>query len=203
MNDSHKKIIVEDPDGYFREEYTVVSDSIKDGMYLKYFSNGKLYDSCNYKNGILEGERKIFSDKGYVEIQETYKNGILEGPYLVYHPNGNIKIKQTFTNNVLSDFSYRYYSDGVLKEKVTIVDGLENGPFDEYYPNGNLHWKGQYLNGDYEQDTLYEYNTSGELMKKLLCNKGICNTVWTLEEGLKVLDKKIKIADSLIQKSIE
>lgn len=203
INDGHKKIIVEDPDGYYREEYTVIDDSIKDGMYLKYFSNGKLSDSSYYRYDTLEGIRKIFSDKGYVEILETYKKGILDGPYLVYHPNGNIKIKQTFIKNELSDYSFRYYPNGVLLEKVKIENGIENGPFEEYHPNGKIHWKGYYEEGDTEQDTLYEFDLTGDLIRKLFCKRGVCNTIWTMKDGYIKSDNKIKINDSLIYQSID
>ena len=208
INDGHKKIIVEDPNGYFREEFIVINDSIKDGVYLKYFGNGVLWDSCVYKNDTLQGVRKLFTDKGKLEIKENYKDGVLQGEYVVYFPNGKIKLLQYYKNNVMQDTSYAYYDNGTLKEKVTFKDGLENGPFIEYYKNGGVHWKGTYFNGDNEQDTLYEYSDKGELIKKMLCNRGVCFTIWTKDKGdikpdTEIIKKEmIEMTDDLINKSL-
>lgn len=196
--DNHKEVIVKDPSGFFTEKYSVINDSIKDGVYQMFYSNGKLIDSCFYKNDTLQGIRKMFSEKGYLEILETYKNGVLDGDYIVYYPNGNIKFKQTFINNVLSDYSYGYYDDGTLKEKVLFKNGDENGAFEEYYSSGSIHWRGQYLNGDNEQDTLYEYSESGELSKKLFCKKGVCFTVWVKGKGFVKHDSSIILSDMLL-----
>ena len=174
----HKKVIVKDASGFFKEEFTVIDDSIKDGTYKKYYGNGILWDSCYYKNDTLQGQRKIYDNNGNLEIIENYKDGVLDGEYLVFYPDGQIKIRQFFKDNVLSDTSYVYYKNGVLKEKVCMADNKENGPFEEYYESGVLHWKGRYLDGDNEQDTLYEYDRNGILIRKMLCDKGICHTIW-------------------------
>ncbi len=198
INDGHKKIIVQDPNGFFREEYIVINDSVKDGVYLKFYGNGVLWDSCFYKNDTLQGIRKLFSDKGYLEIKENYKNGVLNGEYLVYYPNGKIKLRQYFDDGTMQDTSFAYYENGHIKEKVTFKYGLENGPFTEYYKNGKIHWKGTYLDGDNEQDTLYEYSEQGELLKKMMCYKGICFTIWTKEKGIIKRDKK-EILNDIIE----
>ncbi|MBK7093540.1 MAG: hypothetical protein IPH57_00170 [Saprospiraceae bacterium] len=44
----------------------------------------------------------------------------------------------------------------------------ENGSFEDFYENGKIHWKGTYLNGDNEHDTLYEYDDTGILLKDVL-----------------------------------
>jgi len=195
--DNHKQVIVKDPDGYYTEKYFVLDDSIKDGIYLKFYASGNLSDSCYYKNDTIQGIKHIYSDKGYLEIQETYLNGVLNGDYKVFYPNGQVKLKQTFKDDVLTGYSYAYYDNGVLKEKVLLKNGIENGPFEEYYKSGKMHWKGTYLNGENEQDTLYEYDLSGEIKRKLFCNKGVCFTVWTKEKGFVKHDSKAKISAGL------
>jgi len=196
--DNHKQVIVKDPDGYYTEKYFVIDDSIKDGIYLKFYADGKLSDSCYYKNDTIQGIKHIFSDKGYLEIQETYKNGILDGEYKVFYPNGKVKLKQTFKDNVLTGLSYAYYDNGNLKEKVLLKNGIENGAFEEFYKSGKIHWKGTYLNGENEQDTLYEYDLTGEVKRKLFCRKGVCYTVWTKDKGFVKNDSNVIIGDELL-----
>ncbi|MEZ4906094.1 MAG: hypothetical protein R2771_00200 [Saprospiraceae bacterium] len=178
----HKKIVYEQPDGFYRERYYINKvDSLKDGLYLKYFPNGTLWDSCTYKMGKLDGERKVFSTEGFMEVVENYKDGVFDGDYKVFYPNGQLKLLQNIKDGMIQGFSYSYYQSGDIKEKVTMKDNEENGPFEEYYENGTIHWKGQYLGGDYEQDSLYEYNDKGELIKKMFCNAGVCETIWKSE----------------------
>ncbi|MGE5355284.1 MAG: toxin-antitoxin system YwqK family antitoxin [Deltaproteobacteria bacterium] len=182
FNNKHKKVVVQHPDGYYREVYFVINDSIKDGSYQKFFPDGKLWDSCYYKNDTLHGKRKIFSNKGFLEIQENYNNGILDGDYFLFYPDGKVKLKQTLINGAIEGFSYGYYPSGAIKEKVKMVKNEENGSFEEYHENGKIHWKGTYLNGNNEQDTLYEYNTEGTLIKKMFCQNGVCSTLWSIDK---------------------
>ncbi len=197
VTDDHKQVIVKDPDGFYTEKYFVINDSIKDGIYLKFFANGQLSDSCFYRNDTIVGVRWIYSSDGYLEIEENYNKGILQGNYLVFYPNGNLKLKQTFVNNELNGISYSYYNNGMLKEKVLIINGVENGAFEEFYPSGKIRWRGTYLNGENEQDTLYEFDLNGHLKRKLFCNKGVCNTVWLREEG-QLNKKQVEVWDARI-----
>jgi antitoxin component YwqK of YwqJK toxin-antitoxin module len=178
-----KKIVTVHPDGYYKEVYQVINDSIKDGPYLKYFENGVLADSCHFVNDTIHGLRKIFNAAGQLEIEETYDKGVFHGTYKTYYPNGQVKKVQNYVQNQIQGEVRQYYEDGTLMAIVQFVENLENGPFTEYHPNGHLHWEGYYLGGDFEQDTLKEYNFQGELVRKLYCEEGICQTVWTPEKG--------------------
>lgn len=71
-----------------------------------------------------------------------------------------------------------YYETGELKEEVSFVDNNENGPFKEYHKNGKTKYEGTYKDGDHEEGEMKVYNEDGEIIKKLDCKKGICNTVW-------------------------
>ncbi len=202
-HDKHRKIVVEDSGGVFREEYYVINDTIKDGKYLRFFVGGKLSDSCNYKMGKLDGIRKLYSDDGNLEIVETYKNGKLNGDYIVYYPNGKVKIKQKFVDNKIQGISYKYFLNGNMQEEVTMKNGMENGAFKEYYDNGNLHWKGFFVEGPNEQDTLYEYSKNGDLIRKLFCKIGYCRTVWRIKEGYVKLDPKLQMDDYKLKKIVD
>lgn len=170
--------MVETKEGNKTERYTVDDQGRRHGEYRKYFGDDLLVEECAYQNGLLHGTRKIYGKTGNLEITETYVNDILHGPYKVYHDNGNINTEGDYTQGVMSGVWKRYYPDNTLLEEVTYADNEENGPFTEYHPNGNLKAKGTYLRGDFEQDSLYLYNESGALVKKMFCNKGICNTIW-------------------------
>lgn len=63
-------------------------------------------------------------------------------------------------------------------EEVMFADNEENGPFTEYHKNGSLKAEGNYLNGDNEHGLLKLYNEEGELVRKMQCDSGICQTTW-------------------------
>jgi len=177
------------PEGYYKEVYEINDDSIKHGKYLKYFQNGVLSDSCDYINGEIHGSRKIFTETGNLEINETYDQGNFHGPYTTFYNNGQNKKIQNYLDNKIQGEVKEFFENGNLKALIQFIDNLENGPFQEYYENGNIHWEGYYQNGDFEQDTLKEYNVEGEIIRKLLCDKGVCQTVWTPEKGYRKAEK--------------
>lgn len=176
-------MVIIHPDGFYKEVYHVIDDSIKDGSYLKYYSNDVLADSCQYVADQIHGTRKIYDPEGILEIEETYVNGQFHGPYKTFYPNGQVKKIQQYIDNKIQGKVTQYFPNGSLKAEVVFIDNLENGPFSEYHENGNLHWEGFYQGGDNEQDTLKEYDQTGILIRKLYCENGICQTVWTPEKG--------------------
>ena len=182
---NNSKVVVMHPDGYYKEVYHVKDDSIRHGMYQRFYANGVLADSCNFRDNLVNGQRKLFSENGILEIQETYVDGIFEGPYTTYFLNGQLKKIQIYKNDQIQGEVKEYYEDGKLKAITQFLDNMENGAFQEYYENGNLHWEGFYQGGDFEQDTLKEFNSDGLLIRKLFCEQGICQTAWTLENGYK------------------
>jgi antitoxin component YwqK of YwqJK toxin-antitoxin module len=52
----------------------------------------------NYKNGKLEGVRKVFYNSGRIAEETTYKNGIKDGSYKNYAENGVI-LEESFYKN--------------------------------------------------------------------------------------------------------
>ena len=126
---------------------------LKDGFYEKFDDQGKPLESAHYKEGKLNGERKLY-EKGFIYSLENYTL------------TGIMKI---------------YYPDGKIKEVVTMVENEENGPFQEYYQNGKIKANGFYKNGPYEEGLLNLFDSTGTLIKKMNCKEGICTTTWTLE----------------------
>lgn len=178
-----KKITIEHPDGFFKEVYHINKDSILHGPYIKYYQNGIIADSCEFFNGHIHGTRKLYTEEGILEIEESYVNGNFEGPYITYYSNGQIKKQQQYVNNMIQGQVNQYYPSGKIKAIIEFVDSYENGPFTEYYENGNMHWQGFYQGGDFEQDTLKEFDENGSLKRKLFCEAGVCQTIWTPEKG--------------------
>ncbi|HRX29151.1 MAG TPA: toxin-antitoxin system YwqK family antitoxin [Saprospiraceae bacterium] len=169
-------------DGTLKESYHVLNDSIKNGEYKSYNEGGSIFEISNYQNGSLEGLRQIYLPSGTLDIEEQYRNGVIHGEYKRYYESGQIKILAHYVDGVLSGEFFKYFPNGVIQEKVTMANNEENGPFEEFYPNGKLKWKGQYLNGDNEYGLLENYDSTGVLIKKMMCDSlRICKTIWQLD----------------------
>ncbi|MGK0313974.1 MAG: antitoxin component YwqK of YwqJK toxin-antitoxin module [Saprospiraceae bacterium] len=164
------------------EEYQYTGDSLKHGWYKTYSPEGVLTEKSNYINGKLDGERKIFTSDGQLEVIEQYDMDALNGGFKTYHSNGNVKLEGLYTGNVLAGIVKGYYPTGELMEEVMFEENMEQGPFKEYHTNGKLKWEGTYRKGDKEFGLLKEFNEQGELIKKMLCDSNaICTTTWKID----------------------
>lgn len=177
-----KTIITQYESGEKYEEYQYTGDSLKHGWYKSYSPGGILIEESTYVDGKLDGPRRIFTDKGELEVTEHYSMDALEGTFKTYHTNGKVKLEGVYTENVLSGIVKGYYPTGELMEEVMFEDNQEQGPFKEYHKNGNLKWQGTYRNGDKEFGLLQEYDEEGQLIRKMMCDdNAICTTTWTID----------------------
>lgn len=184
-NDLQRIVNVSD---YNQEIYFIDSDSVRQDRYVELTVDGKdTISQAFYKNGKLNGERKIYGTNGKLTTIENYQDGEYHGPELTFYPNGKVNTKGNFTNGILDSMFYVYYETGVLKEKVSMRNNVENGPFEEYYETGELHWEGSFIDGPNEVGLLLEYDLGGQIIKKMNCGKYrgeyICQTIWEKEKG--------------------
>ena len=87
-----------------------------------------------------------------------------------------------YINNQIEGVWFKYYPTGELMEEVHFSKNLENGPFKEYYKNGQLSVEGHYKDGDNEHGELKFYSEDGAHIKTMDCDRGMCRTIWKLEE---------------------
>lgn len=169
--------------GQVMEVFHLNANGEKHGEYISYYEDGITYEISAYTNGTLTGTRKLHYPDGNLELEETYnEKGELNGPYVTYYKNGQVMVKKNYKNNILEGEVTVYYENGQLKEKVLFTNNQENGPFTEYFQNGKIQWKGTYLNGPNEFGELEEYDSTGILIKKMLCDSlAICRSTWKIE----------------------
>lgn len=172
-------------DGTVKEIYTINKEGLKDGMFKQYRKDGSLLEESEYEDDKLSGTRKMyFPDGKQVEIEELYKDDVMVGKHVVYYPNGAKLIESNFVDGKMTGILTKYFEDGNIMEVVTFEDNVEQGPFKEYYANGQVQWDGNYLNGDKEFGLLTQFDESGQLIKKMMCDSlGVCQTIWTPEKG--------------------
>ncbi len=142
---------------------------IKHGAYSSYFENGNIQEKSNYKNGALDGERRIFNAEGKLIITEHHSNGNYEGLYKSYFPDGTIESEGLYRENKMTGTWKFYYQDppGQIKEAVTFKNNIENGPFIEYHENGIMAAEGVYVD-EQQHGEVKVYTKKGELHKRIL-----------------------------------
>ncbi|MEZ4948958.1 MAG: toxin-antitoxin system YwqK family antitoxin [Saprospiraceae bacterium] len=178
-SDEYETVEVKHENGTIAEQYTRRKvDFAKEGVYKKFDDQGNLLEEANYSNDTLDGLRVIYFANGKHQVEEHYVKGQFEGPFKSFHEDGNLKLEGVYENNKMTGPWKAYYENGQLKEIVQFEANQENGPFIEYYENGNLKAKGSYLEGDHEHGELELYDESGVLVRKMMCDKGICRTTW-------------------------
>jgi len=176
--------LIKDDQGRVIESYEVNEAGAKHGTYKAFNESGTQLEEAIYTEGKLDGYRRLYRDNGSIEIEEHYKQDVSHGPYTVYYESGAKEISTDYDNGKMNGILHRYYESGKVMEEVKMKDNEENGPFKEYYENGNIQWEGNYLNGENEVGLLMQYNESGVLTKKMLCDSlSICQTIWTKELG--------------------
>lgn len=173
---------VEHTDRGITERYTVDRDNRRHGIYQKWLHGDTLFETAHYMHGKLHQERTIYFKSGIPEIVEHYVDDTIHGPYKVFYETGALRAEGNYERGVMRGIWRQYYPDGGILEEVAFEDNLENGPFVEYYDNGNIKARGTYLEGDQEHDTLWLYNDLGILETIMLCDRGICNTIWKADE---------------------
>lgn len=162
------------------EVYDIGKSGEKDGSYESYYETGKIREKATFRQGQYSGERILYYENGQPEIIEPYDaDGQLNGMYKKYHENGVIHIEKPYVNNVIQGTLRVFYPSGQIKEEVAMENNMENGPFTEYFENGTVQWKGTYLNGDNEFGLLEEFDSLGQMIKRMKCDSlGICRTFW-------------------------
>jgi len=154
------------------------SDFAKQGFYEKFSPEGVKIEEATFENDTLDGKRIIFYENGNAQYIENYNHGQFEGAYLAYFENGKLKLEGNYENGAMKGEWKAYYDNSQLKEIVNFENNEENGPFVEYHENGKLKAEGSYLEGDKEHGELKLYDENGELMRRMMCDRGICSTVW-------------------------
>ena len=157
------------------------ADTVYHGPYQKTDSTGLLLERGNYADGDLHGIREILFPDGKVKIRERYAHGQITGLYEYYFPNGQVELKGFYIDGAMYGPWKKYNEQGKLLEVVTMIDNEEMGPFTEYYENGRIQVEGTYLHGPNEDGILNMFDETGELYKKMLCDSGICVTIWKKE----------------------
>ncbi len=109
--------------------------------------------------------KKQFYPNGNIEVEQTFKNGKLDGLRKIYYPDGKIYITEKFKNGVRVDFRDVYRSNGQLQQHVVYKNNLiakdisyQDTTEIAWWCNYQIHHHNDMLFGDKIHDTTYYIN---------------------------------------------
>lgn len=136
-------------------------NSRKQGIWKKFFPNGKTQSEIAYVNSRPNGFYKTYYDNGEVEEEGEWKNNKNTGKFIRKHSNGELAQEFVFNEKGKRDGTQKYfYEDGKLMIEAEIKDGKEE-KVKEYYPDGSLKSEKVFVDGvlDVANTKLYEPKT--------------------------------------------
>ncbi|MES2566403.1 MAG: hypothetical protein V4565_06025 [Bacteroidota bacterium] len=114
-------------------------DSLKQGVWKEFWSNGDLKSEVSYKNNKKQGlEINWFDEPDCVEKEAYYKDGMLDGPSISYTRKCKKSIFETFKGGVKDGLELEYYPNGHIKAEGKYKKGNLDGYYRVYDKNGNF-----------------------------------------------------------------
>ncbi len=107
-----------------------------DGIVTWYFENGNVMQTVNYKDNILNGERKNYHESGPLKSQYSYENANIEGDWVGYHENSKLSESGTFQSGKRNGEWKEYHKNGKLKGEGSYNDGKKSGVWTMFYYDG-------------------------------------------------------------------
>ena len=136
MTDDVYPVIYENSSGSMRDSISILERLIvtANGEEIDFsLSTGYSTVISNYRNGVLDGARYEFDDKGSLTSATEYNNGVKEGTEVKF-ANGIKTQEDVYRNGRKNGKSVSYYTDGSLKAEGTYVDNVRDNEWNWYYP---------------------------------------------------------------------
>lgn len=141
---------------------------LRDGPWIEYYEDGKLYAEGTYKSGLRIGKWKFYYRSGKLEQEGVFNNrGRYDGTWRWYYEGGNLLREEEYLDGERDGMLTEYSDSGMVVVQGEFVDGLEEGPwkFDMgdhlqagnyagglrqgewkyYFRNGNLSYNGSFV----------------------------------------------------------
>lgn len=134
-------------------------NNLKEGLWKKYWPNGKLKSEINYSFGKPEGEYSTYYENGQLEERANWINGKNVGKFNRFYDNGNPQQEFYFADNGKRNGIQKYYYDnGKMALEVSIVNGAEEGVMKRYNMDGSLKEESTFNAGTLKPGSIKEIN---------------------------------------------
>ena len=120
-----------------------------------------------YNNEIYNGKFIDYYYSGRIQGEGIFKNGKLEGLRKMYYQNGKLSLERYYTNSISNGLEKEYYEDGTLKQKGEFINGKEDGIWETFFPNGQVKQRTNLKNGIVDGESTIYYSTGKILSVEL------------------------------------
>jgi len=135
------------------------TNSMKTGVWIEYYQNGKKKSELTYVNNRPNGPAKMYHENGNLSEEGTWVGTRWTGPYKLYYEDGTPRQQFVYNNLGQRDGAQTYYHpNGKVAIEVNMKAGKEEGVKKEYNTNGELTTE-TYFNGgtiDVAKTKIYE-----------------------------------------------
>ncbi len=112
-------------------------DSLKQGVWKEFWTNGDLKTEVIYKNNKKQGLEIIwFDEPDCVQQESYYKDGMLDGPSIYYSKKCKKDFFENFKDGVKDGLELSYYHNGNIKAEGHFKKGKLNGYYKVYDKKG-------------------------------------------------------------------
>jgi antitoxin component YwqK of YwqJK toxin-antitoxin module len=123
-------------------------NNLKEGLWKRYWPNGKLKTEITYAQGHPQGWYRTYYDTGVTEEEGGWWNSRNTGYFKRWHTNGNAQQMFNFNNSGKREGLQRYfYENGNIELEVFMVNGTESGVQRRFNEDGTLAEERTFENG--------------------------------------------------------
>lgn len=115
------------------------------GKAIKYFPNGDIQTSLEYKAGLPDGEIINWYKKDVKQLEGFVENGLKTGVWKLYFENGKLKKQTTYKYNLENGEESFWFEDGTLQKRGSYTNGQLHGKYEWFYENGQKKQEGFYV----------------------------------------------------------
>jgi antitoxin component YwqK of YwqJK toxin-antitoxin module len=174
--------------------------NVKQGLWQEYYDNGQVKKEMYYKDGILDGPYKEYTETGNLIVRLNYKIGIIveetdSASFDVdvrseYDDAGNLIFTGTYRMDIPVGIHRYFDSQGnvtnaiIYNEKGTVTgkgiitkEGKKEGEWNFFYENGSVRAKGSYSN-NLESGKWSYYTTGGKVEQTGSYKAGKYDGLW-------------------------
>lgn len=133
---------IANPDGTFGDWIPLKKDAI---IEIKNIAGKTIYFET-YKNGLLNGSKRIYYGNGTLYSEHQLVDGDYQGPYIINYPDGKPVVRGTYEYDELMGLQEYFNPDGSLQLSNSFVLDVKHGVC-KSYKNGKLEQQVTYYNG--------------------------------------------------------
>jgi antitoxin component YwqK of YwqJK toxin-antitoxin module len=127
-------------------------DSLKDGRWFEYYTNGTLKSKVEYKNGLQQGEQINYNNNGDIQYICNYTEGlengkkvaVKHGRYVGYHSTKQVSNEGFYDNGKKTGLWREFNQKGDLYRETYYKNGKVHGVNNSYNNLGKLEQKSEF-----------------------------------------------------------